>query len=264
MNSTADIKACVRTVSVLVVSTVLGTAALAADEAPAKVDEARMLAGYREALVKLSEQIADNPENVDLYSRRGDARFFTADFSGAVADYDEMLKRDESLKTSHWRRGIALFYNKQYEDAAAQFEAYHSFDNVDRENGIWRFLCVYKARGAAAARETLLKYEKDDREPFPLVYKLFEGGSTTRDLLDEFTKRDLDPTRREQQSFYIDLYAGLFEDVESRPETALPPLERAAANTWAPRAGYGPHYMWQVGRLHRNLLQTRLKSQPRN
>lgn len=264
MSSTADITLCLRTVSGFLISMTLGAVSLAADEAPAKVDEARMLAGYREAIVKLSEQIAENPENVELYSRRGDARFFTADFSGAVADYDEMLNRDESLKSSHWRRGIALFYDKKYEAAAAQFEAYHSFDNVDRENGIWRFLCVYKARGAAAARETLLKYEKDDREPFPLVYRLFEGGSSTRDLLEEFAMRDLDPTRREQQSFYIDLYVGLFEDVESRSETALPPLERAAANTWAPRAGYGPHYMWQVGRLHRNLLQARLKPQPRD
>jgi lipoprotein NlpI len=232
-------------------------AGLAADEAPATVDEARMLTGYREAIVKLTEQIADNPENVDLYSRRGDARFFTADFSGAVADYDSMLKLDDSLKSSHWRRGIALFYDKKYEAAAAQFEAYHSFDNVDRENGIWRFLCVYKARGAAAARETLLKYEKDDREPFPVIYRLFEGSLTTRQLQDEFAARELTPAQRMQQSFYIDLYVGLFEDVEGRPETALPALKRAAANTWAPRAGYGPHYMWQVGRLHRDLLTAR-------
>jgi lipoprotein NlpI len=219
---------------------------LAADEAPATVDEARMLMGYREAIVKLTEQIADNPENVDLYSRRGDARFFTADFSGAVADYDSMLKLDDSL-----------FYDKNYEAAAAQFEAYHSFDNVDRDNGIWRFLCVYKARGAAAARETLLKYEKDDREPFPVIYRLFEGSLTTRQLQDEFAARELTPAQRMQQSFYIDLYVGLFEDVEGRPETALPALKRAAANTWAPRAGYGPHYMWQVGRLHRDLLTAR-------
>lgn len=257
MSQRADITSCRKMASGFLVGIVLVSMGLAADETPPMDDESRMLTGYREAIVKLTEQIADNPENVELYSRRGDARFFTADFSGAVADYDQMLKLDESLKSSHWRRGIALFYDKKYEAAAAQFEAYHSFDNVDRENGIWRFLCLYKARGAAAARETLLKYEKDDREPFPVIYRLFEGSLTTRQLQDEFAARELTPAQRMQQSFYIDLYAGLFEDVEGRPETALPALKRAAANTWAPRAGYGPRYMWQVGRLHRDLLTVR-------
>jgi len=202
----------------------------------------------------LTQVKLDGAEQIALLSKRGDAHFFTGQFAKAVADYDRMLVADPTLKTSHWRRGIALYFTGQFQDAADQFEAYHSFDNVDRENGIWRYLCLYRAQGKAAAQATLLKYEKDDRAPFPLVYQLFEGKLTVEQLQAEFAKQTLSPQQRVSQEFYLFLYLGFFEQAEGHPKTALEALEKSVKNPWPQKAGYGPHYMWQVGRLERDRL----------
>lgn len=197
-----------------------------------------------------NQQLADSPQNVQLYSSRGDAKFFLGDFAGALADYEKMVELDPQEDRSHWRRGIAYFYNKQYDAAASQFNRYHSFDNVDRENGIWRYLSHFESKGAEAAAKELLKYDKDDREPFGDVYKLFSGEVSGAEILGKITAAEITDSELEKRMFYANLYIGLNEAIHGRNETALKSLEEAAENSWAPRAGYGPHYMWHVARLH--------------
>ena len=203
-----------------------------------------------------SRQLSANAADTQAFSRRGDARFFLSRFNEAVADYDAMVKADPSLDTSHWRRGIALFYANRFDDAAKQFERYHSFDNVDRENGIWRFLCQTKSIGLAKARESLLKYEKDDREPFPAVFKLFAGTITDKEILDGITAATISESERQSRLFYADLYIGLNHAVQDRPAEAQVALARATKNTWPRTAGYGPNWMWHVGRVHWELLES--------
>src|SRR5204863_5187651 len=134
------------------------------------------------------DEIKGLPEDVDLYSRRGDANFFRGKFAEAVADYEKMVELKPDLDASHWRKGIACFYAQRYKDAAHQFEIYHSFDNVDRENGIWRFLSQAKSMGLTEARKGLLQYKKDDREPFPDVYRMFAGEMTGAQVLQRITE----------------------------------------------------------------------------
>ncbi|HUG93316.1 MAG TPA: tetratricopeptide repeat protein [Planctomycetaceae bacterium] len=230
------------------------------DPHPLPADEReRIQQQYQSAVEELTRRIARDPERIELYSRRGDAYFFLADFKKAVADYDRMVALDPNLETSHWRRGIAYFYAGEHAKAARQFEVYHTFDNVDRENGIWRFLSQVKADGLAKAREGLLKYEKDDREPFPAVYRLFAGQTAPGEILDAIREAKIDPAEREKRVFYAQLYIGLNDAVEDQPEEALRHLREAVANRWGarPDSGYGPHYMWHVGRLHYELLARR-------
>lgn len=204
----------------------------------------------------LSRQIEAHPGTLRLYSQRGDLRFFLGDFPRAVADYSKMVELDPEVDTSHWRRGIAYFYAGDFKAAGEQFERYHSYDQVDRENGIWRYLSQRKALGQEKAREGLLKYEKDDREPFPDVYRLFAGTIEPKAILERINEsKELSPDEREKRLFYAELYIGLNEAVEGRNESAIRFLKRAVVNTWAEDAGYGPHYMWQVARLHLEQLQ---------
>ncbi|QDT29258.1 Lipoprotein NlpI precursor [Gimesia panareensis] len=203
---------------------------------------------------ELSAQIKQSPQQTSLYSRRGDAYFFLGQFKQAVADYDKMVELDPAIKTSHWRRGIACYYAKQYADAARQFEIYHSFDNVDRENGIWRFFSQYQAKGAEAARKGLLKYEKDDREPFPDLYRLFEGKTTPEAILKNIRSAEISDQEREKRLFYANLYIGLNASLHGQTEAARTYLKQAVANQWGPRAGFGPNYMWHTGRLELQLL----------
>jgi len=211
-------------------------------------------------LVELSAGIDQEPKRVGLYSERGDLYFFLGDFAKSVQDYDRMVELDPQQDASHWRRGIAYFYADDFAKAAGQFERYHSFDQVDRENGIWRYLSQLKAHGQKVAREGLLKYEKDDREPFPDVYRLFAGTIEPAAIVDRIEKASVSDDEREKRRFYAELYIGLNEAVEGRDAEARAHLAKAVANTWGRKAGYGPHYMWQVGRLHLELLEKKAKS----
>lgn len=205
------------------------------------------------------QEVEKTPDDVNAYSRRGDAHFFLGHFAEAVADYDKMVELDADRDASHWRRGIAWFYAENYDEAAGQFERYHSFDDVDRENGIWRYLSQHKAKGQKTARQGLLKYKKDDRDPFPSVYRLFAGEIEPQEILDAIDKAKISDVEREKRLFYAALYIGLNAAVEDEPDVALQHLHQAVKNTWAPTAGYGPHYMWQVGRLHYELLSREKK-----
>jgi lipoprotein NlpI len=205
---------------------------------------------------KLSILISKKPDDVRAYSRRGDAHFFHGQFDQALADYDKMVELEPAQDASHWRRGIALFYAGKYEQAASQFERYHSFDNVDRENGIWRYLCQVKAYGVKRAESDLLKYEKDDREPFGDVYRLFAGTTEPDEILTKIASAGVEGAERDKRLFYAQLYIGLWHAVHNRPESAKPHLKSASENGWPQEAGYGPNYMWHVGRLHHQLLTT--------
>lgn len=211
---------------------------------------AKLAPDLQARVTRLSAAIGESSQQIGLYSQRADAYFFLGKFDEALRDYDRMVELDPEVDAGHWRRGIALFYAGRYREAAAQFERYHSFDNVDRENGIWRYLSQVKAYGRDKAREGLLKYEKDDREPFPSVYELFAGRTTPDAILAKITAEKMSNAEREKRLFYAQLYIGLNEAIEDRPEPALRHLTQSVHNTWGPTAGYGPHYMWQVGRLH--------------
>jgi lipoprotein NlpI len=205
-------------------------------------------------IASLTAEIEKSPKSVDLHSRRGDAFFFRGKFAEAVADYEKMAALKPDLETSHWRKGIAYFYAKRYDDAARQFENYHSFDNVDRENGIWRYLSQVKALGREKAREGLLKYEKDDREPFPDVYRLFAGELSAGELLGRIDQTKVAADEKRKRLFYAELYVGLNEFVERRLESAEKHLDQAVKNDWGAKAGGGPGWMWHVARVHHDLL----------
>ncbi len=230
---------------------------------PAHPLDAETLKSIRDSARKTIEtstkQIAADPSDTQFLSRRGDARFFLSLFDEAVADFDAMVKLDPALDASHWRRGIALFFAKRYDDAAKQFERYHSFDNVDRENGIWRFLCQTKSVGLLKARESLLKYEKDDREPFPAVFKLFAGTMTEQEILQGISAAQVDEADGQSRRFYADLYIGLNHAVQNRPAEAQAAFAHATKNSWPRTAGYGPRWMWHVGRVHWELVEAERK-----
>ena len=235
--------------------TATGSSFAADEEHPlSKTERTKLADKFQQQITDCTERLAKDPKDVDQYSKRADAYFFLADFPKAVADYEKMVELNPKIDAEHWRRGIARFYAGQYPEAAKQFESYHSFDDVDRENGIWRFFSQFKAHGAEKARAGLLLYKKDDREPFPSVYKLFSKDMTAEQVLGRIKDADLSATEREKQVFYASLYVGLNEALEGRPESARPHLRVSTANKWGPTAGYGPNYMWHVGRLHFDLL----------
>jgi lipoprotein NlpI len=212
-----------------------------------------------DAIDKSTRDIELAPKTVELYSRRGDLHFFRGRFAEAVNDYEKLVELRPAMEASHWRRGIAYFYSERYKDAIKQWDLYSTFDDVDRENGIWRFLSQTKASDLKTAREGLLKYKKDDREPFPDVYAMFAGKLTGDEVLARIQLAKIPAPQRDKRLFYAQLYVGLLDAVENRREPAIKHLREATANSWGRDAGYGPNFMWHVGRLHHDLL-TRTKT----
>lgn len=234
-----------------------------AEDSPAgwsAAEQAELVNAQSERVKQYTVAIEKTPNSLDNYSKRADAYFFLGEFDKSLADYEKMVQLDESLAAGHWRRGIADFYAGKFKAAAEQFELYHSFDDVDRENGIWRYLSQVKAHGREKAREGLLKYKKDDREPFPAVYQLFAGKLTPEEILQQIRTAQIDADEREKRLFYAELYIGLNYDVENEPQQALQHLRAATATKWPRTAGYGPNYMWHVGRVHAMALERRLKA----
>ncbi|MEP3478122.1 MAG: hypothetical protein ABJZ55_02630 [Fuerstiella sp.] len=195
---------------------------------------------------------------INVWSRRADSLFFLERFSEAVKEYEQMIAIDPELKESHWRLGIAYFFNNEPNKAVQIFEGYHSFDDVDRENGIWRFLSQFKATNPKTAGQELLKYAKDDREPFPDVYRLFEGNMTIEQVIDSIPS-NLSAKETEQRSFYVRLYCGMLCVVKKQNSEAIKHLDRAVQYQWPQTAGYGPNYMWHVARIQLNQLKNNSK-----
>jgi len=214
---------------------------------------------FRTELELLPVPLPDTPAAtaVDQHSRRGDLQMYLARFAEAETSYRRMVELDPALDASHWRLGIACFFADHPQAGADQFEKYHSFDSVDRENGIWRYFCHYRASGKDMARKQLLRYDKDDRPPFREVYQLFQGTLTAEDVLK--TASATSPPTRQQRLFYSQLYVGLNASLEKDRTTAIESLQQATLNEWPRNAGYGPRYMWHIGRLELN----RLSPQPK-
>ncbi|MCR9200302.1 MAG: tetratricopeptide repeat protein [Planctomycetaceae bacterium] len=216
-------------------------------ETDAKIDHQQIEAPFQR-LLRDTQGDARTSKQVSLYSQRGDALFFTGQYNKAVASYKKMVELRPSLDASHWRLGIALFFANRADDAVQQFEKYHAFDDVDRENGIWRYLSQYRATDAQTAKKELLRYEKDDREPFPAVYRLFDGSLTPEQALAKIP-RDLPAAERDKRLFYTELYIGLHLVVQKQTKQAIPFLRRASLRKWPQTAGGGPRWMWHVGRV---------------
>lgn len=212
-------------------------------------DRAKLQKQWDDQVADYSKQLEAKPDNLSLISKRGDAHFFRGDFTKSVRDYERMCELDPLLDASHWRLGIAYFYADLPKKSAQQFEKFFTTDDVDREAGLWKYIAQAPTLGTEKARAGLLKYKKDDREPLPTIYRLYEAEITPEDLLKSVGDK-LPETVREQRLFYIELYLGLWHDAHKRPKDALPHFRAATANRWGRSASYGPNYMWHVARLH--------------
>ena len=205
----------------------------------------------------LSLRIKENQNDISLYSKRGDARLFLGKFSDSRYDYEKMIQLNPRLNESHWRLGITYFYLSDFNKAARQFEIYHNYDSVDRENGIWRFMSQYKESGLDHARKGLLSYEKGDRPPYPWLYSMFAGVLSSGEVFQKIKDEAFPEKYETRVLFHANLYVGIYlELTEESPHEALQYLSRAVSNEYGKNSGT---YMWQVARLHHAKLLRSIK-----
>src|SRR5262245_24114854 len=218
-------------------------------------------AGFFEKLEHYDKAIADWTRFIDLepkfasaYQQRGVAHFKAGKIAESIKDFDKYIELEPKAKISHWQRGISYYYAGRHDDGMAQFEGYQEFDGNDVENAVWRFMCQAKKEGLAKARKDILKIGDDRRVPMRQIYDMFLEKLTPEEVIAIAVKTNAkDKTAVSRQLFYAHLYVGIYVELQGKKEAALEHLNKA---TEEHRIG---HYMWDVARVHGDILRAELK-----
>lgn len=208
-----------------------------------------LLGRHKEAIADLTRAIELDSKAAEAFDLRGSEQFKLGHLAESLADFDRSLKLRPDAFPGHWKRGITLYYLGKYDEGRKQFEGYEKVDTNDVENAVWHFLCVARKDGVRKARASLLKIGKDQRVPMMEVYALFAGKAKPEDILKAAEADRPTAAQKNAQLFYAHLYLGLYYEVHGNTELAQKHLGKATDNH---RVG---HYMWDVARVHRNLLR---------
>jgi len=200
----------------------------------------------KDAIADFDKAIALDARLGEAYDRRGSERFKLGDIEGSLQDFDAFLKLEPNEYAGHWRRGISLYYAGKYEEGYKQFAAYEKVDNNDVENSVWHLMCLSKVEGLDKARAKILKVGRDNRVPMMEVFDLFAGKLKPDDVLAAAKKDD-----RAMAYFYCHLYLALYFETVGEKDRVKGQLDRAVEH------GRKGHYMWEVARVHRELLERR-------
>jgi len=201
-----------------------------------------------EALALATKAIEADPKYADAYQFRGIVHFKLGKIEPSIRDFDKYIELRPEKKISHWQRGISYYYAGKYDEGRKQFEGYQDFDSNDVENAVWRFMCMAKVGGIDKARKAILKIGDDKRVPMRQVYDLFKGELKPDDVLAAAKAGNPAKGQLNSQLFYAHLYVGIYYDLAGDRKRALENLDAAVDH----RIG---HYMWDVARVHRDLLK---------
>jgi lipoprotein NlpI len=208
---------------------------------------------HTEAIADFDKVIALDPKAAEAYDRRGSEHFKLGHFKESLADFDRSLELRPEGRAGHWKRGITCYYAGRFEDGKKQFEGYEKVDVNDVENAVWHFLCVARSDGLDKARASLLKVGNDRRVPMMQVYALYAGKANPHDVLEAARAGRPAAEELNQRLFYAHLYLGLYYEASGDRKRTLEHLTRAADDH---KIG---HYMWDVARVHRDLLHKEAK-----
>lgn len=205
---------------------------------------------HKEAVEDFGRAIELNPRAADAYDHRGSERLKLGEIDGAIADFDRAIELEPAREPGHWKRGIAYYFTGRYAEGRKQFEGYQTVDDNDVENAVWRFLCMAREESPEAAKKELLKIKRDRRVPMMEVYELFAGRATPDDVLSAARAGEPAATELNQRMFYAEYYLGLHAEATGDLKGARRRIKRAVKEHAIPK-----QYMWDVARVHRDLLQ---------
>jgi lipoprotein NlpI len=212
---------------------------------------------HREAVEDFSRALELDPKLAEALDRRGSSHFKLGEFARSLADFDRYLAARPEEKAGHWRRGITCYYAKRYDKGRKQFEAYEQKDTNDVENAVWRYLCMVPLVGVEKARVAMLKIGQDTRVPLMVVYDLFRGRAKPADVLKAVEEGKPPAGELTRRRFYAHLYLGLYYESLGDAKRAREHLTTATEHRIS--ASGGPGYMWDVARVHRDLLRKTAK-----
>lgn len=234
----------------------LKLASKAIDANPRNVSALAFRASLYEKLDKFQDAVSDYTRIVSIdksiasiYQQRGLVQFKAGRIKESIDDFDKYIELEPKAKISHWQRGISYYYAGRYDDGRKQFEGYQDFDSNDVENAVWRFMCMTRVVGIEKARKDMLKIGDDRRVPMRQIYDLYKGDLKIDDVFKAANTGEPSPSQLNSRLFYAHLYVGIYYELLNDKKKAFEHLDLA---TEKHRIG---HYMWDVARVHRDLLR---------
>lgn len=192
-------------------------------------------------LQRWNETIIKQPNNPNVYIRRGMVYFQLGKIEESITDFDTAEKLDSRIIPYLWQRGLSYYYAERFAEGAKQFEIDLTVNAQDVEETVWRYLCIAKLSGVEEARNSLLPVKNDPRKIMRSVYDLFAGNCTTNDVLIVGKSEGL------KGNFYSHLYLGLYYEAEGNEELAKEYIVKAADKYKI------DDYMWYLSQVHKNM-----------
>ncbi|MDA7980796.1 MAG: tetratricopeptide repeat protein [Pirellulales bacterium] len=212
---------------------------------------------HQDAIKAFSTAIELRSDDADTIDRRGSEYLLQSKFDKAIADFDQAIKLEPVRNRSHWKRGIACYYAKRYEEGAKQFALYQTYDDNDVENSVWRFLCMAKEESVDKAREELMPIENDRRVPLMEVFALFRGEVKASSVMNAVSKGKPGAEELKRREFYAHLYLGLYYDAIGRLAVAQKHLDKAVERKLS-------GYMWDIAKVHAEYIRSMKESQSKS
>jgi lipoprotein NlpI len=194
-----------------------------------------------------SAAIKQNSSLAIAYYVRGREHFRIGKVDESVVDFDKYVKLQPNLEPRQWERGISYYYAGEFKKGAEQFELYQTYHDNDVENSTWRYLCMARFAGVEKARQTMLPIKNDRRVPMMQIFDMFRGKVKPDDVLEVAKAGEPDAGALNRRLFYAHLYIGLFYEAAGKADLAKKHIGKAANH----KIG---HYMWDVARVHFDLL----------
>ena len=166
----------------------------------------------------------DDISRADELEELGSKLLLSGEFSKScsVLTRAAALRGKDALPLA-WKRGLALWYAKRYEDSAAQFEVDMAANGSDVEEFVWRWLCHARISSPERATEQMLDLDNDDERgtPFMEILQMFRGQLKPSKVLRA-------PKDNKNGAAYANFYVGLFLSECGNVEEALVHLRAAA------------------------------------
>ena len=172
---------------------------------------------------------AHRAQAIDSLVQGGMQQFAENNVETALKLYDKQIELQPQSSPYLWQRGLALFYLEQYQIGAKQFEGDVAVNPNDTEEFIWHLLCLARLKGSLeAARPFMLKVGTDRRRVMRAAQRLFEGDQSARENLESYISGS-----SIRESFYANLYLGLFLEVEGDIDGARRYITQATRGPYA-------------------------------